>query len=270
MLPSDELAANGVPESMEVLIAGGVRYIEPEALARIEGFVRAGGILIVGEEPMAMDLYGRPLDTTALLGVTVGEMLPAEGAVVDWLFPGLPGRGAIRLTAGIRDVTLLADTEVLLGDSRRRPAVTEHRVGQGQVYFIAANVVGYPLLGILHDAQVEGYLHSVETHLTPWRLARMSEPPGDRMARNVLLSRRSYDDHHVLLLMNRDRYDKSLRICVDDIGDGWRAVERLRDQELRQADASAVWSEKALRDEGLPLVLPGGEPAVIVLTKAEE
>jgi hypothetical protein len=270
LAPSDRAIDEGL-DRFEVLVVGGVSNIEPEMLPVLESFVERGGVLIIGEEPFA-DLYGRPLATDDLFGVQVGESQACEGETValpEALSPdALPGQ--VRLTLARREVVPLPGTEVLVTSDAGAPVITRVRQGDGLVYFQGADVVGYPLAkllwAILRDAAVATGHDDVPEE---WRLAEIRDAATGQLAPNVLLSRRSHDRYHALLLMNRDRYDKSVDIRLAGLEGAWRVTDGLADAPLDGPDGGPVWSAGSLAQPGVRLTIPGGQPAVLVIERDE-
>lgn len=237
--------------ALSVLVAGGIRHLEPELLGELEAWVRAGGLLIVGEEPLALDLYGRPIDTAGLLGGTVGEPRPGDGAGLS-----LPDSarlpGAIGPPPGRRELSPAAGTRIVLTDGAGRAVAMARDHGRGTVVSLGCDLGGYRLLAVL-----EALVRATGRELP---LAADVRLAGGGLAPNVLLSRRSYDDRHALLLMNLDGYAKSLRLTLPGIPGRWRAVEALSGVVLAESVAPAT--------EPVALDVPAGEPAVVVLEPA--
>ncbi len=244
IVPSDRaLAADGL-SGYEVVVAGGIRVAEPELPARLEAFVRGGGVLLVGEEPMAEDLYGRPLDTGKRLGVSFGAWLGAQQTTLE--FPETPLAGALSGGVGrLPDLRDLKGTDgtVLLATADGRPVVVRHPLGRGLVYALGADLAGYPLAKVL-AATLEDAVAARGAKAVPatWRAVEARTPDG-RLAPNVLVSRRSYARHHAILLLNRDEYHKTVRLRVPGLSGTWRATEALSNKALVAADG---WYELAL------------------------
>jgi len=261
MRPSDGVLARDGCADLDVLIAAGVRVVEPEMPARLEAFVRDGGVLVVGEEPMAEDLYGRPLDTPRRLGFSLGPWLGEQTARVA--FPKSPLIEALTgEVAGLPDLRSLnaPGADVVLAASKAtagakgKPVLTRRTLGRGVVYVIAADMAGYTLAkvltAVLADA-AEGRFAG--TMPAAWRAAEVRLPDGS-LASNVLVSRRSYPTHHVLLLLNRDAYRKSVRVQVSA---AWQVSEAISRTPLTARDG---WCDVSL-DPGAPAVVLVEPPA---------
>jgi hypothetical protein len=270
MAPSDR-AIDGALDNFEVLVVGGVSNIEPEMLPVLESFVERGGVLIIGEEPFA-DLYDRPLATDDLFGVQVGEPQACEGEIIalpEALSPdALPGQ--VRLTVERREVVPLPGTQVLVRSDAGAPVVTRVRRGDGLVYFQAADVVGYPLAKLLWAIFRDAAVATGHDDLPEeWRLAEIRDAATGQLSANMLLSRRSHERYHALLLMNRDRYDKSVDIRLGGLEGAWRVTDGLTDALLDGPDGGPVWSAGSLAQPGVRLAIPGGHPAVLLIERNE-
>jgi len=263
VLPSHQ-ALDGALKRYDVVVAPGLTHIERELLRKLQEFVQQGGVLIAGEQALNRDLYDRPLDS-AWLGVEIGAKESGGGALTS--FPAeadtrLPG--PVHLPAGVRRVRLLPGTEPVLCDDAGRIVLTRRRVGRGLVYFQAADAIGYPLAKILWAA-LDDAAKATNRGAIPdrWRLADITEADTARLATNVLLSRRSYAGRHALLLLNLDGYDKRLRIRMEGLTGAWHVTNGLTGKSLVSPSGSA-WCAKELA-AGLPIAIPAGGPAVLLL-----
>lgn len=271
VLPSDRVVAAGVPGDLDVLIVAGVRHCERELPERLERFARAGGVLIVGEETFDRDVYAHAVDTAATIGVESTGVSAGAGAVVSLAESTaasvLPG--SVRLVSGVRTLRLPAGTGVVVRDSTDRPIVTRKALGSGLVYFQAADVAGYALASLLwailaDAAQAKGH----ESVPWSWRLAEIRDPATGQLAPNVLLSRRSHDGYHALLLLNRDRFDKPIRVQLDVAEATWTVREALSGRVLSAPGGGDRWTAPQLRDAGFTLELPAESPAVVLIERA--
>lgn len=187
------------------------------------------------------------------------------GTLENWVEGALALNGVdeycdIPLHAGIKAVQPFQQTEVILRDSNRRPVVTRRSQGAGLVYFQAADLIGYGLAEvcgvILSDAAKQRGRPTVPNS---WRLAEIRSAHASGLATNVLLSRRSYATHHAFLLMNRDEYERAIRLRVPGLTGNWRVNQPL----------AAVPETKAtgadLASTGVRIDLAPGGPAVVLL-----
>lgn len=257
LVPSDRALAPDGLTGYDVLITGGIRVVEPQMPARLEAFVRQGGVLVMGEEPMAEDLYGRPLDTAQRLGVRWGAWLGAKDT--ELAVPDTPVARAIDGT--IRRIPNLREIEVtggsaLISTADGAPAVVRRKLGRGFVYAVAADLACYPLAKVL-SAVLEDAARARGGAQTPdaWRTVEARTPEGS-LSPNVLVSRRSYADHHAILLLNQDAYRKTVRLKVPGLTGTWCATEGLANAQLTPEDG---WYR---------LTLDPGAPAVLMLEKA--
>ncbi len=236
VVPSDRATEPDGLAGLTVLVLGGVRYLEPELAPVLQSFVRKGGVLVFGEAVPARDLHGRPLPELPV----AGEFGGADPA---------PGRyGELELRRGVRTVTPAPDARVLRRDAAGRPLLLRRDLGRGRVYFQAADVVGYPLLELLEE---------IFRDIRPepdWHLAaKVRLAGGDEPAANVLISRRSYADRHVLLLQNRDGYAKQLGLRLPGIGPDWQPYDGLTRRRLSLSV-----------DGSVSLALGEGDPGAVI------
>jgi hypothetical protein len=238
LVPSDRaLAVDGLA-GLRVLVLGGVRYMEPELVPVLREFVEKGGVLVYGEAVPEWDIYGRPLPEMPGVG-TLGEPDAAPATC-----------GAVPLRCGVRRVQPDADAKVVLRDSNGRPVLLRRSVGNGMVYAQTADVVGYPLAELLGAA-----FSDLDPTANWFRSVRIAERGQTGEAANVLVSRRSYPDRHVLLLQNRDGYAKTLDVRLPGVGADWQA---------REALSGTVPAQTA---GGIRLEVAAGDPAVLIWTK---
>ncbi len=257
VVPSDHALRDNGLDDFDVLIAAGVRVTEPEMGTRLERFVNQGGTLILGEEPLAEDLYGRALDTAQRLGVTFAAWQGEQNSKVD-----LPAKSVVAAISGtierIADLRAVSakQGQVLFRTAAGKPVVVRRRLGQGLVYASGADLAGYPLAKLLAAILVDAAVtRGADQVRSPWRAAEIRDEQG-QLVPNVLLSRRSYPTHHALLLLNRDEYAKKLRLQITDLQVACSAEEALSQAKLKSQDG---WYELEIA----PLA-----PAVVLLQPA--
>ena len=273
VIPSDRFVDAALPRGPDVLLLGGVRYAEPALVPRLRDFVADGGALIIAEALPSLDLYGHAIPGSGgLAGVDLGpDLLDGERTIpLPRTHEAVSIPGVIPLRTTRPRLRMHHGTEALFADSDGEPVVTKRRVGKGVVYFQAADVVGYALAkllwGILLDAAaVRG--HAGLPH--EWRVVETTEGPGDQLAPNLLVSRRSYGRHHALLLQNRDDYAKSVRLRLPGLTGSWRLTDSLGREELKTAAGNAIWSDAELRDTGWRTTVPPGATVVFLLERPE-
>ena len=270
IVPSDRALDNGRLDALDVLILGGVRHAEPDLIPRLQSFAERGGILVVGEEPFAKDVYGRAVATESLLGVKLGEPLAVEDARIK--LPDSPLvsalAGEVRVRISIRALQPGPRTEVRIRTTDGQPVVTRHRVGKGAVYVQGADVIGYPLAKMLTAilADAAQTLHGGGAP-SGWRLAEIREAETGSFASNVLLSRRSYATHHALLLMNRDEFAKTVRIQVPGLTGIWLLTDGLTGKPLPAPAGQPAWKAATLSTTGFGVTLAPAAPAVLILSR---
>ena len=267
VIPSHKALENNALAGLDVIIAGGVRYVEKALPSELEEFVRAGGILIVGEEPMALDLYGHPFSSEGILGVNMEETgngdheiipLPTELASAEL-------SGDIRLESSLRTLKCGTEASVLVSDSRGRPVVTKRLLDNGLVYVQGADLIGYPLAKLLWAILADAAAAKETKIPSSWRLAEIHDTATDQLAANILLSRRSHEDYHVFMLVNRDGYNKTVRMKVNLPAGDWRVRDAISDTTLNSPADRQTWSSQQLMDNGLKLSIGAGEPVVIMI-----
>ena len=159
--------------------------------------------------------------------------------------------------------------DVILADDSGAPLATRKRFGKGLVYFQAADVIGYPLAKLLWMIFADASAARGERKMPDeWRLAEIRNADGGQLAANILLSRRSYDDHHVLLLMNRDGYEKRLVVRLSGLRGAWRVTDGLTRKTMKGPEGR-VWSAEDLA-RGIHLTIQSGCPAVLVIEAASK
>ncbi|MEW6359824.1 MAG: beta-galactosidase [Planctomycetota bacterium] len=259
MIPA-HLATKGALTQRAFLVAGGMDHVEPELVALLTDYVKDGGTLLVGEGLMNRDLYGKPVAAEDLLGVKAkGIIADPLGALKNTGLPDvklLPGEIVSR--AGGTEIEPLPGTEVLCVDAKGRPMVTRKALGKGKVYYIAADLVGYPLAKLLAG------IHECDGLSCP---VEISDAATGQLAPNVLLSRRSYETHHAFLLMNMDEFPKHIRIRVRDLTGDWRVCDPLAGRELLGANGEAAWPAAQIADEGILYCLAGEGRGLLLLTR---
>lgn len=249
--------------NLEVLIVGGIDTLEPAVFDQIRAYVDRGGCLLLGEAPLSQDLYGQPLAGVELTGVTLG---PAQSydRVIDF-----PERSQLSWIKGpVKPVSLspiiqqVADVQILLHDRERLPVIAKRSYGRGKVYTFGIDVIGYSLAKILWTI-LDDALPTDGFHL---QLAKLSYPVTEHLAPNVLLSRRSYDTHHALLLQNRDAYEKTIVLRIVLSEGHWQVREALAEQAIIPSDAS-YWTTHQLMEQGITLTLSAEAPVVVLIEK---
>jgi hypothetical protein len=268
--PSHMILENDALAGLDVVIAGGIRYAE-EALPGVLGnFVRAGGVLIIAEEPMAMDIYGHVLKGIDICGISMGDPVDGDGVLVP-LPPELAPTelsGDTRLISSLRTLTPNSDASVLISDARGRPVVIRRSLGQGLIYAQGADLIGYPLAKLLWTIFTDAAMTKGAAIPSSWRLARVHDAGTGQLATNILLSRRSHEDYHAFLLMNRDNYDKTVLLSVHLQEGNWQARDGIAGTMLNSPGGDQIWRSQQLADDGLRLSMAAGEPTVILIERA--
>jgi len=260
MVPS-HMATADLLARHKLLVAGGIDHIEPALVHRLTEYVQNGGVLIVGEGTMGLDLYGKPVDAIPLLGVQAkGRIDSALGELrnvgcAD--FKPLPG--PVKATAGASDIAMQNGTKALWTGSTGRPMVTVHSLGKGRVYYIAADLVGYPLAKLLAGIREQETLRPA---------LQLTDATTGELAPNILVSRRSHGDHHALILMNPDEFPKRIRIRLADLKGDWHVSDPLEGHAFRHSAGDARWSSARIAEEGIPYAITGQNRGLLLLTRA--
>jgi beta-galactosidase len=154
------------------------------AIARLEEFVDAGGTLLVGPFSGLVDQYdhvrlgGYPAGLRSLLGLRVAEFAPMP-----------PGRGLLVRYQGVehqssvwQDLIVCEGAEVLgsfEGEaSERRPAVTRHRFGEGQAFYVGTCPEVALLDRIVSDCLREAGVKPIAEVPSSVEVARRQSPDG--------------------------------------------------------------------------------------------
>ncbi|MBN1674850.1 MAG: beta-galactosidase [Kiritimatiellae bacterium] len=245
----------------EMLVAGGIEHAEPELVDALTAYVNGGGTLVVGEGRLDRDLYGNPLETEALLGVRFKAAIP--GPIGRLVYAGLdefaPLPGDVTARAGGCEVEPLPGTQVLCKDDAGRAMVTRHVLGRGNVYYVAADLVGYPLAKLLAGIR-QGAGSRAALRIT-------AEGSGE-LAPNLLVSRRSYASHHALLMRNGDGFPKHARVRIGDLDGAWHVTDPLAGKAFVANGGARQWTAQRLREEGVSVCLSGGDYGLLLLTRA--
>ena len=248
-----------------LLVAGGIDHVEPELVDALRDYTARGGALIVGEGLMDRDLYDSPVAAESLLGVRkVGDITDALGRLETNSrfaelpeFPAIPGEITSR-AGGVKVEPTVGACKVLWVDARGRPVVTCNAFGDGKVYYVAADLVGYRLAKLL------GWIRTFEG-IGPELTVR--DASTGALAPNVLVSRRSYEKHHALLLMNMDEFPKHLRIRVRDLSGQWHVSDPLEGRVFRNDAGKAAWTAGEIAKEGIPYCITGENRGLLLLTR---
>ncbi|NBB81432.1 MAG: hypothetical protein GVY36_18660 [Verrucomicrobia bacterium] len=270
MLPSDRVIQGALQRGFDVAVLPHTVFAESQLPPALLNFVRQGGALIVGEAVLGSDRYGHPLDNSELLGLTLSGRTDHAADTIqvpDALSaPSLPGVIRSRLPA--LDLKLSEDVEVVLRDNHGNPVLTRHAIGNGHVYFQAADLVGYQLAKIMEAAlRDRAKQKGVSPEDKNFRLADIRDHKG-QLAGNVLLSRRSYPERgiHAFLLMNFDRYPKTIRFGADLEPGDWSVDLPVGDD---TGVERATISSTELQRTGLSLNLAPGAPNVLILREKD-
>ena len=68
--------------------------------------------------------------------------------------------------------------------------------------------------------------------------------------------------------MNRDGYDKTIRLRVDLPSSNWQVYDGLAGTKLDSPEGDKTWGSQQLADDGLELSISPGDPAVILMERA--
>jgi beta-galactosidase len=149
--PAEELVG------YRLVIAPALYLLSEAAAANLAGFVAAGGHLLatyfsgIVDENEHVVLGGYPARLRALLGLWVEEWLPLGDGETDTIRYGQ--RGPSAPCTHWRDAIHPEGAEVLAtfstGIMAGRPAITQHRFGQGAAYYLGTKLGDAPLAGLL-------------------------------------------------------------------------------------------------------------------------
>ncbi len=262
MLPSDEVIESGVPGDMDVVVAGGLTHVERELPPALRRFVDRGGILVLGECDFTHDVHGQELPAKARLAAAVRTGVDAGAATDIPVYGGtqalFPGPLAVK---SLERLSLRRGITTVFKDTKERPVVTRTPAGEGAVYYLGADAFGYSLAKLLHATLTHAGAGKASG---PWLAARITEHDG-QLAPNILLSRRSYADRHVVLLHNRDGYERTIRVALPGLRGRWKVRQALTD-----AAAPRVLSSEQLRRTGIEVHVAPAGPAALLLERPDE
>ena len=105
--------------------------------------------------------------------------------------------------------------------------------------------------------------------MATWKLATIRDASTRKTATNVLLSRRSYAQYHVLLMMNMDEYAKKVQVRVPGLEGSWVVTEGISKEPLVPSPDRRVWRARDLRDRGTEVTLAAGGPAVLIIDREQ-
>ena len=261
MLPSDRIIAEGVPAHIDVVVAGGLTHVERELPAVLRAFVQRGGILILGECDLTKDVYDHDLPSDSRLApATLLATLDSPSTVQIDEATRLRFPGTVSFPR-LQEISVADGTGIVLRDAPGRPIVTRRPLDDGAIYYQAADASGYRLAALLHEILI----HAGNGALRPgWCLVEVTDQDG-HLAPNVLVSRRSYSDHHAILLLNRDRYDRAVRVALPDRTGPWQVTDA-----LSKASSPRTLTDVELSDRGVMVELSAAGPAVLLLERPEE
>ncbi len=250
MLTADTVLADNIPQSVEVIVAGGITHAESGLSAKLRAFVERGGTLILGECDFTTDLYNNPLPPQCRLApAVIGAPMPAAAITLPNSAALFPGKIQ---PAALHTITPAAAAEVTLKDAENHPVVIRSALGQGQIYYHSADLHGYALAALLHEI-----LHHAAHGTIPaqWRSVTLTENSG-HIAPNIIVSRRSYPDRHVVLLLNRDDRERAVTLSIPGITGDWSA-----------RDALTATAPQPVTAAGVVIPLPAAGPAAILFEK---
>jgi hypothetical protein len=244
----------------DFVVAGGIDHVEPELIEALQAYAAGGGTLLVGDGLMDRDVYGRPLSSSALLGVRPTAVPPTHpdpfrvvGLPDDDLLPG-----DIVHTAGVRGVALAPGAQVVLADSGGQPVLTRSSNGGGDVYFLAADLRGYPLAKILNFVRAaSGSSPSLS----------IRDAGTGQLAPNVLVSRRSYAAHHALLMQNADPFSKTILIRLRALSGRWYVAAPLEGRAFDGPGGRRDWSGADIANVGVRTEIDASGFALLLISR---
>lgn len=142
-LPVDFVAPGDDASAYRLLVVPALYAMPDEAVAALEGYVRAGGTLVVqhltgiADESMRVVTGGYPGRLRDLLGVRVEQVRPLAPDEEAWLDDGS------RVTVWTEDVQLTgasAQVRYAGGPLNGRPAITSRRFGAGTAWYVSARL----------------------------------------------------------------------------------------------------------------------------------
>lgn len=231
-----------------VIIAAGVRNIDPRTLEIMTQYVRRGGVLILGEQPFPEDEYGNPVARNEMLDFQTETVSSGTGT----LNLQLPRCGLLdgAIQARLKNVPVSARNWKTVATLDGKPAVLCKRYGKGTVYFIGAEFPDYSLAALLAPILQK---HGVNPVVRVIDSAR-----GDLAVNVELHSAKNDSGMQAFLMFNWDKYPKTVRLEAESFRTAGRAADLYAGREL------------AIRNGGVTVLLPPHMRTVVVNGPAKE
>jgi hypothetical protein len=87
------------------------------------------------------------------------------------------------------------------------------------------------------------------------------------LAPNVLVSRRSYAEHHALLLRNGDPFGKEVRVALPQLDGEWFVIAPLEGWALQAPSGRAAWTADELAAGSLTHAIEPSGFGLLILTR---
>lgn len=255
----DQIRDQDIQNRYQVIVAGGVDYVEPQTRDKLQRFVAAGGTLILGINTMSHDPYGNALSGDA--GWAGVQTQPIKGDRVDlnWSEPATTKLlGTIHGLGDCR-VTPLPGTTVLAFSNDRQPQITQKTIGKGRVWFIGTRLSHYHLVASLCT------LLERAGQVSP---ARFVDQQGQLLS-NIEVTWMDRGDSKAMLLFNWDMHTKlaCLELHPPFLDDGLYVTEPLEERSYVTADGQAQWNRSMLQAHPVMIPIPPQQRVLVVLAK---
>jgi len=292
MIPS-HLASSEYLSQFKVLFLPCTQYLEQELQKNLENYVQNGGLLVLGEEIPGQTPYGQSNGFGEWIGI---QPVPGDSQKSTIRKPGgINGDGVPQTVEGVGVVEPISltptlsrgergllqeifpkiggDTEgveskssfhTLIADSLERPVLLERQLGNGRIWYLAADSEGYDLATFLSwILEMAGQNREI--------LIR-DESDGN-CARNILVSFRRYSDpcqQICVLFRNMDSFPKDLHITLRP---GWKKYDindPLEEIWFRPPQRKVYWERDDALIHGIRLRIEANDFRLLRISEAIE
>lgn len=129
----EQMADENRQQEYRAIVAAGVDAIYDATAAKIQEYVQKGGLLILAQEAMGGDEYGKPNAFGKWLGLALGATAGGEGQTVEF-------RGETFNVKPYKKVTASAEWRTVLAAPGGAPVLLERPVGKGKIVYLAARL----------------------------------------------------------------------------------------------------------------------------------
>lgn len=198
----------------QVIVAAGTQNIYPQTHSYLDAFVKHGGVVIFGQETLAMDEYGQPLTWDVFKDLNLSQ--PTNHSV------GILKLNMNQSSLILGDLKAKLHAAVQCGKAwktlatlHQQPALLVKSYGKGKLYYLATHMPDYALGSLL-----SGVLQR-ESVMPQAMLARHED---GQLATNVELHVRKANGLTAYFMFNHDAYPKLINLSADALQSNGYAV----------------------------------------------